>query len=378
MEKNFSQIKQEAQDRGALIFKTSIIGIIVNVLLVGFKAFIGLLTNSIAIVLDAVNNLSDALSSVITIIGMKLASKPADKKHPMGYGRIEYLTSAIISVIVLYAGVSSLVSSVKHIITPEKADYSTVSIIIVAVAVVVKLVLGLYVKSSGKKANSDALVASGKDALFDSIISASTVVAAVVYLAFGVSLEAYLGVIISAIIIKSGLEMLRETLSKILGERIDAEMSHAIKKTVRSVEGVRGAYDLLLNNYGPDTYIASVHIEVPDTFTADKIDSITREIQKRVLAEHNIYITAVGVYSYNTSSVKAVEVREKIYGIINSHSGILQIHGFYFDEDKNSVSVDIVADFDADKDLQKQISEELSREYPEIEFDIAMDTDISD
>lgn len=370
--------KEQLIDRTKEIFKTSVIGIAANVLLVIFKAIIGLATHSIAIVLDAVNNLSDALSSVITIVGTKLAGKPADKKHPMGYGRIEYLTSAIISVIVLYAGITSLVSSVKQIIHPEKPDYSTVSLIIVAAAVAVKLVLGFYVKRMGKKVKSDALVASGTDALFDSIISVSTLVAAVIFIKTKVSLEAYLGVIISAIIIKSGIDMLRETLSKILGERPETELSTGIKAIVRSVDGVRGAYDLVLNNYGPENYLASVHIEVPDYFTAEKIDSITREIQKKVMEKYSIYVSAVGIYSYNTKNDEAAALRDDIEKLIFAHEGIIQVHGFYLNTETSHISADIVTDFGVAFTMLDTIKNELKEKYPQYTFDIAMDTDVSD
>ena len=164
--------------REKAIVKTSVVGIVTNIVLVAFKAAVGLVSNSIAIILDAVNNLSDALSSVITIIGAKLGAKKPNKKHPLGYGRIEYLSSMLVAGIVLYAGITSLVESVKKIIHPEKADYSIVSLIIVAVAIVVKLVLGRYVKKQGKKHNSGALVASGSDALFDAILSASVLASA--------------------------------------------------------------------------------------------------------------------------------------------------------------------------------------------------------
>ncbi|MCR5587837.1 MAG: cation diffusion facilitator family transporter, partial [Lachnospiraceae bacterium] len=210
--------------REKTIIKTSIIGIVANVLLAAFKAVIGLFTHSIAIVMDAVNNISDAGSSLITIVGTRLASKEPDKKHPFGYGRIEYLSAMIISVIVLYAGVTSLVESVKKIISPETPDYNAVSLIIVAVAVVVKIVLGRFVKSVGVKVNSDSLINSGEDATLDSVISASTLVAAGIFLVFHVSLEAWLGAIISVVIIKSGLDMLKETISRILGEKNDIEL----------------------------------------------------------------------------------------------------------------------------------------------------------
>ena len=168
-------------NRNAEIVKTSFIGIAVNVLLAGFKFTIGLIANSIAITLDAVNNLSDALSSVITIIGAKLASKRPDKQHPFGHGRAEYLSAAIIAVIVLYAGVTAMVESVKKIISPETPDYSTVTLVIVAVAVAVKFLLGGYFIRRGKKIASDSLIMSGKDARLDSLVSLATLVAALIF-----------------------------------------------------------------------------------------------------------------------------------------------------------------------------------------------------
>ena len=263
---NQEQNPSNGQTREKTIIRTSVIGIIANVMLAAFKAVVGLMSNSIAIVLDAVNNISDAGSSLITIVGTKLAGKKPDKKHPFGYGRIEYLSAMIISVIVLYAGITSFVESVKQIIHPETPDYSAVSLAIVAVAVVVKIVLGRYVKGVGVKVNSDSLVNSGEDATLDSVISASTLVAAGIFLIFHISLEAWLGAIISLVIIKSGIEMLRDTVSQILGERNDVELARSIYATVKSFPDVQGAYDLVLNNYGPDTWNGSVHIEVPDTY----------------------------------------------------------------------------------------------------------------
>ena len=224
MDKQNSDISVLAANREKTIVKTSIIGIITNILLVGFKMFVGLMSNSIAVILDAVNNLSDALSSVVTIIGAKLGAKKPDKKHPLGYGRIEYLSSMIVAALVLYAGITSLVESIKKIINPEKADYGVASIVIISVAIVVKLLLGLYVRRQGKKVNSGALTASGSDALFDAVLSTSVLASAIIYLISGVSLEAYVGVIISGFIIKAGIEMMIETLNDIIGKREDAEM----------------------------------------------------------------------------------------------------------------------------------------------------------
>ena len=367
-------------NREKTIIRTSIIGIIANVFLAAFKAVIGLMTHSIAIVLDAVNNISDAGSSLITIIGTKLAGKEPDKKHPFGYGRIEYLSAMIISVIVLYAGITSFVESVKQIIHPETPEYSTVSLIIVAVAVIVKILLGRYVKSVGKKVNSDSLINSGEDATLDSIISASTLVAAGIFLIFHVSLEAWLGAIISIVIIKSGVGMLKDTISKILGERNDLELTKKIKQTVVSFPEVQGAYDLVLHNYGPDAWNGSIHIEVPDTCTANELDQLIRSIQMEVYQKHQVILTAIGVYSVNTKDAETIEVREKVREIVFAHPYVTQMHGFYLLKEEKSMRFDIVVSFDAKdrKAVYTDVINDVQKAYPDYTLQVAMDTDFAE
>lgn len=366
--------------REKTIVRTSIIGIVANVFLAAFKAVIGLMTHSIAIVLDAVNNISDAGSSLITIIGTKLAGREPDKKHPFGYGRIEYLSAMIISVIVLYAGVTSFTESVKKIISPQTPEYTVVSLVIVAVAVVVKIVLGRYVKSVGTKVNSDSLVNSGEDATLDSIISASTLVAAVIFMIFGLSLEAWLGAVISLVIIKSGFEMLKDTISQILGERSDPELAKSIKQTVTDFDGVEGAYDLVLNNYGPDSWNGSVHIEVPDTYSADQLDRLIREIQMAVYSKHQVILTAIGVYSINTKDEEAKAVEQKVREIVFSHDHVLQLHGFYLTKETNTIRFDVVISFDEPnrREAYQSIVSDVQKAFPDHQLQIALDTDFSE
>ncbi len=377
---NQDEIARKEEARGKIIVRTSVIGILANVLLAAFKAAVGILTHSIAIVLDAVNNLSDAASSFITIIGTKLAAREPDKKHPFGYGRIEYLSAMIISVIVLYAGVTSFIESVKKIIHPETPDYSVTALVIVGVGVLVKIFLGRYVKGVGEKVNSDSLINSGKDATLDSIISASTLVAAIIFLVSGLSLEAWLGAVISLIIVKSGVEMLRDTLSEILGERADAELAREIKKTVLSFPDVSGAYDLILNNYGPDTFNGSIHVEVPDTYSASDLDELIRSISHEVYAKHHVALTAIGVYSINTKDEHVAVMREAIRKAVMEEEHVLQLHGFYVNEEKKTIRFDVVISFDApDRHaVHKAVFEKIQAMFPEYTLQIAMDTDFSD
>lgn len=373
-------MSHDTENRSKIIVRTSVTGIVANVFLAAFKAVVGFMTHSIAIVLDAVNNISDAGSSLITIIGTKLAGREPDKKHPFGYGRIEYLSAMVISVIVLYAGVTSFVESVKKIITPTTPEYSTASLIIVGVAVVVKIVLGRYVKSVGEKVNSDSLINSGEDATLDSVISASTLVAAIVFMLLGLSLEAWLGAVISLVIIRSGFEMLKDTISQILGERSDPELARSIKQTVTEFEGVQGAYDLVLNNYGPDAWNGSIHIEVPDTYSADRIDRLIREIQIAVHDKHRVILTAVGVYSINTKDDEAKAVEQKVREIVFAREHVLQMHGFYLTKETKTIRFDVVVSFDAPdrSETYKQIISDVQKAFPDFELQVALDTDFSE
>lgn len=374
-----NNIVNEVEQRDKIIVRTSVIGIIANIFLAAFKAAVGILSNSIAVVLDAVNNLSDALSSVITVIGTKLAAKKPNKKHPLGYGRIEYLSAMIVSALVLYAGITSAVESVKKIINPETPDYSVVSLIIIASAVVVKLILGSYVKRQGKKANSNALIASGADAAFDAILSASVLLSAIVFMLTGVSLEAYVGVIISVIIIKSGVEMMIETLNDILGQRADAETTKKIKELLVSEPEVRGAYDLVINNYGPNKNYASVHLELPDTMTVEEVDLLTRRVQFKVYRETGVILTGIGVYSYNTQNDEAAEIRNSVQKQVLSHDWALQIHGFYADTEAKEMRFDVVTSFDiTGRESIEVLTKEITDLYPDYDVQIAHDVDISD
>ena len=379
MEENKKDVTLMTAEREKVIVRTSIIGILANVLLAGFKAAIGLATRSIAVTLDAVNNLSDALSSVITIIGAKLGGKKPDKKHPLGYGRIEYLSSMIVAAIVLYAGITALVESIKKIIEPEPAEYTMVSLLIIAAAVVVKLLLGRYVKGQGEKVNSGALIASGSDASFDAILSASVLASAVIFMIWGISLEAYVGVVIAVFIIKAGIEMLSETLSDIIGQRADAEMSKTIKKLVAEEPEVRGAYDLILYNYGPDKNYGTLHMELPDTMTVEEVDVLTRRVQNKVFRETGVILTGIGVYSYNTSDDEAAQMRNHVQEKVLEHDWAIQMHGFYVDTVEKLIRFDVVLSFDADrKEALDTLNDELKEMYPDYTPVIVPDVDTSD
>lgn len=367
------------QERDKVIVKTSVIGIVTNVALAGFKAAVGLLAGSIAVLLDAVNNFSDAASSVVTIVGAKLAGKAPTRKHPLGYGRIEYLSALIVSALVLYAGVTSLVESVKKIITPTEANYNDLALVIIAIAVAVKLVLGLYVRRRGKAVDSTALIASGSDALFDAILSTSVLACALVARFTAHSFEAYVGVLISLFILKAGFGMMAETVADILGQRTDPETAKEIKETLSSLPGVYGAYDLVLNNYGPNKNYGSVHLEVPDTMTAEEIDRLTRTAETEVFRKTGVVLTGIGIYSYNTRDDETAALRERAKEVVLAHPSALQIHGFYADPETKTMRFDVVIGFDCNRRATLDaIAESIGEAFPEYTVRITPDVDVSD
>ena len=331
------------------IVKTSVLGIVGNAFLVAFKAFVGILAGSIAIIMDAVNNFTDALSGTITIAGTKLAGKKPDKKHPYGYGRIEYLTSTLIAVLILFAGGMAVYESIQSIIDHFRngtmPSFETYSIVIVAVAIGVKIAIGLFFRKKGQTVESDALKASGMDALFDSVLSTATLVGVLVAKFAGFYLEGYLGIAIGLFILKSGFEVMRESLSSMIGDRFEKDYVTAIKEDINKLEGVHGCYDLILNNYGHDRNIGSVHIGVNDDLTAREIQAIERKITVLLYEKYNTIMT-VGVYADNQSDAFSREIFDKVCAVVKEHPHILQTHGFYVDEKEKAISFDLVISFD--------------------------------
>ena len=369
----------QSADRDAVIIRASMIGIAVNMVLAGVKATVGLASHSIAVVLDAVNNLSDALSSVITILGTKLSGKQPDKKHPMGYGRVEYLSATVVAALVIYAGIAALYESAVRIIIPETSEYTAVSVIMIGLAVAVKLLLGRYVKRRGEAVGSDSLRASGTDALSDAVLSASVLACALIKTLTRISLEAYIRVIISVFIIRSGVGIIRETISEIIGQRTDTKLSQKVKELICQEDGVFGAYDLFLNNYGPDRYYGSVNIEVADSATAAQIDQMSRHIKGRVYWQAGVTLTGIGIYSRNTTDAEAVRLREEIEKSVMSRNEVLQVYGFDISADMQEIHFYVVLDFGLDyKTELAKITEYLETLYPKIRFRLAPHMDISD
>ena len=372
--------QEKSINREKTIVTTGIIGIVANVFLASFKALIGVAAHSTAMVLDAVNNFSDVLSSLVAIIGTKIASRKPDKKHPLGHGRVEYLAQMIIAALIIYAGLTAMIESVKKIINPVEPEHSALSLAIISVAIVVKIALGLFVRKQGKKVKSDLLMSSGTDALFDAILSTAVLVSAVILLVFKFNIEAYVSVAISLFILKAGLEIIFEAVDDMLGHRVEAEYTRKVKESVNSFDEVHGAYDIVLHNYGPERYLGSVHIEVDDTMTAHQIDALTRSITEKVYLDTGIILTAVGIYSNNSSDEHLMQMRNEIAGLVVDHKHILQIHGFYVDEERKKIVFDVVVDFEEQdrEGLIAHIVGDVKEALPGYDVQVTIDNDISD
>ena len=364
------------------IIKTSFIGIIGNFILVLFKAFVGILANSISIIMDAINNFTDALSSIITIIGTKLSNKKPNKKHPYGYGRIEYITSTLIAMLILFAGGMAIYESIKSIIdyfqNGTMPQFEVYSIIIISAAILIKVLIGLFFRYKGNKIDSEALKASGLDALFDSILSVSTLIGIIIAKYANFYIEGYLGILIGLFIIKSGFEVLKVSLSSMIGDRFDKDYITEIKKEISSIEGVNGCYDLILNSYGHNKNIGSVHIGVSDELKAKDIQKIEREILGLMYSKYNTIMT-IGIYAENYSDEFTKNLYNKILDIIKKYNQVLQIHGFYIDTDLKILNYDLVISFDDENPLDtiNKIKEETKTIINDYQIIINYDQDFS-
>lgn len=360
------------------IIRTGYTGIITNLLVVISKGIVGFTSGSLAILMDAINNLADALSSIITIVGVKLAGRPATDKHPFGYGRIEYFAAIIVSTMIIITGGSSLIESIKGIINPEPLEFNLIGLIIIAVTIVVKFFLGIYTKSKGKQLKSDALISSGTDSLSDCVVSSATLIGAIIFYVTGWNIDCWLAAVISCLIIKSGVEVLLSPVSDLLGSRSSHELIAAIKLKAKEVKGVRGAYDVVLHNYGPEHNMGSLHVEVDESLSAADLHHITHEIQALLYTEFGIFFT-VGFYAHHSGGDIA-ETEGRIREYVLKQDGVLGMHGFFLDQDKKILLFDIVYSFRLQQpvSLRQQIYEWLQNDYSDYTIIINLDKNYSE
>lgn len=367
-------------DRDGQIVRASITNVVGNVGLAITKGITGIFTGSIAIKLDAINSLADALSSVIAIIGTKLAGRPANRMHPFGYGRMEYLTSITIAALILATGFSSFIESVRSILHPSDPTYTPISIIIVAIAACVKYGLGFYLLRRAKALESGSLRGSGTDSFMDGTVSVATCVAAIVYVAFGLKVEPWLAAAISILIMKSGIELLLETASKLLGERISPEVAEQVEQEARNVDEVRLANGLVLHDFGPSRLNGSIHVTVDGQMTVADFDAVARKVQLRVYQKCGVTLSGVTPYPSTTNDKSVEKVRAAVGRIVWCHEHVLELRGLYVDAATSTVRLDAIVEFGVESlgELREQIVRKCEESLPGWNFDIRVLPDVGD
>ena len=365
-------------NRDKQIIKVSIHGILTNIALVAFKGIVWFLSNSIAIVLDALNNLSDVISSLVTIIWIKLSSKKPDKEHPYWHWRVEYFAAIVISIIILIAWVAAAKESIEKIIHPVETHYTIVTIIVVTFAIFVKYFLSKYFTKEWKKLNSGSLSASWADAMNDCLIAWSTLIAALISIFFHIWIEWYIWVIISIFIIKTWVEIFRDTIREIIWTRADPELVSKLKLKVLSYEWVLWVYDIMLHNYWPNKIIWTVHIQVNDDMTAKEIHILTRNIQIWVYSTFGIVLT-IWIYASN-DGWEFWEIKKELNEIIKKYENIIQMHGFYVDNVSDNISFDLIFDFKEEhpEKIVCRIKKEIKDKFPKYKYNVIIDTDVSE
>lgn len=357
---------------------TSVVGIVVNLILGGIKVFVGLASNSIAIISDAVNNFTDSVSSLVTIITMVIVGRGATRKHPFGFGRVEYFTSMIIAALVLFAGGEFLISSVKKIISPEPTSYTWVSIVLLVVAILAKIALGFYTKSRGKKLNSPNLEASGADALSDAIITSVTLIGALISIFTDIVIDGFIGALVSIFVLKAGFEIMLGVVGELLGKRPDEELAEEIMEEIRHYDGIVGAYDLILHNYGPNVYIGNVNVELDESISIRDAYEIIHPLNVELFNKYGVFFY-FGFYSINVSDEDVKTMRETVTKVLMEDPDILQIHAFYVDTAKKNMSFDAVMDFSVKTTLEKsqKLKKKLLEIYPDYDITVVADRDFT-
>ena len=368
--------KLDPNSREGIITATSGLGIITNLLIALIKVIVGALASSIAIVSEGVNNAADALTSVLTLIGSKLAGKHPDAKHPFGYGRVEYLTSLVVSGLILFTGIEMLISSVKLIFEGSELSVSYVSLIIVAASAVIKYLLGVYTVKMGKKAESGALTAVGLESRSDSFASVITIASSAVFLIFGFSLDAYAGIITSALIIKAGAEVLKDTVSELLGRPGEKELAQKLYGIIRKTDGIINAADMMLHNYGPDAWSGSVNVEIDHEKTVGEVYALLHELQLRIMHEHNVTMV-FGIYAVDNDHEDVRAVRKTINTFVKANEHISSYHAVYLEPGTNKIYCDFIVDYtlkDWDK-LKAEFLDYMKAHYPQNEVVLTVETE---
>lgn len=361
--------------REKIIIKTAVLGIVVNVFLAGIKILIALASNSVAIISDAINNLSDAFSSVITIFGSKLSLKKPDENHPYGYGRTEYIGGLIVSVVVLMLGLQFFKNSVEVIVEPQKTSFEAGALWFLLFAIFVKLLIAKHYKKVGENTKSISLKAVGAEAFGDAMISCIILISALLSYFYEIFIDGYAGVVASVFIIYNGVILIKETFDKIIGVRVEKEVSDTIYQAVLECEIVQGAYDLILHNYGVERYVGSINVEVDEHLKLPLVSQRLNELQVEIYDKYRVYLV-FGIYSVNLGQNSA---KECIKNALLDIKSVLNIHAFFINLKQKRIRFDVTVDFKEPDiaGLRAKIEERVAKRFEGFEIFIVIDREFS-
>ncbi|WP_409199650.1 cation diffusion facilitator family transporter [Methanobrevibacter sp. DSM 116169] len=374
----FNKKNLSRNERTRMITFAAIMGIAANIIFSISKIIIGIISNSISIISDGVNNLIDVSSSIITILGLKLSQLPPDHDHPLGYGRIEYLSGMVISAIILFTGFEFLRISIGRIINPEYTYFLTFQIIILIIMIIGKWALAIFTKFMGERTQSEALIASAADAKVDVLTSTLVVLSAIVSKYTGWYIDGYVGIILSIFICYTGLSLIKDTISSLIGKRPNKKLTETLKKEVLKFEPIIGAYDLIAHDYGPTTKLASINVELPDYVTVEEAYGAMDAAQHYIWDNYNIHVV-FGLHSVNTYDKNVVERREYVKYIIKDFPGAISIHNFSYNKSNQLFRFDVVVDFSVNDFymFKKNLTEIIKEKYPNAETEIDINLDYS-
>lgn len=333
----------------------SVVGIFCNVLLFSVKLAIGLILSSLAVTADAFNNLSDAASSIISFVGVKMAGKPADAEHPFGHGRIEYIAALIVSFLVIEVGFTFFKSSISKIMHPEEITFDPVPFIILILSILVKLWMSFFNNKLGKRIDSKVMLATAADSLGDVITTSATVISIVICHFTSINVDAIAGLIVSGIVIWSGVSIAKDTLEPLIGQRVPSELYQKITDMVESYEGIVGAHDLIVHNYGPNRSMATIHAEVPNDVSIEASHEIIDRIERDAKKELNILLV-IHMDPVEMRDEEVLELRDKTSHIVHALDPELHFHDFRVlkeNEQKNLIFDLVVPDSYTEKDANR-------------------------
>lgn len=372
----YKLMRQDPDSREGIITATSGLNIIANILIALSKIVIGMITSSVAIMSEGINNASDVLTSVLAFLGAKLAQKHPDDKHPFGYGRIEYLASLVIATIIVVAGFEMFKSAVDLIFHPAELKVSYISLAIVAVTAVIKFALGTYTIAMGKKAESNSLVGVGSECRGDSFASVITIVSSIIFLVFHKNVDAFAGVLVSILIMRAGFEVLQETVGDLLGRAGEEELAKKLYKEIRSTEGIYSAADMMLHNYGPDDWSGSVNVEIDHKKTVGDVYEFLHDLQLRIMHEYNVTMV-FGIYAVDNDSEGGKELRRTIAAFTKDQKHVKSFHAVYRQEETKTIYCDFIVDYDLEDwdGLRAEFEAYMAEKYPEYKIELVIETE---